>query len=93
MTMRPSRRAMTTAAITGLLLHTVVALWVWRTSDYFGRGIVITWMDFPASLAYLHLEGTPMLTWSLLAGGLQWAGIAALLTFVLGRTLRRRALR
>jgi hypothetical protein len=93
MTMRPSRRAMTTAAIAGFLLHTGMAFWVWRTWGYFGRGNVIAWMDFPASLAYLHLEGTPMLTWSLLAGGLQWAGIAALLTFFLGRTLRRRALR
>jgi hypothetical protein len=93
MTMRPSRRAMITAAVTGFLLHTVMTLWVWRTWGYFGRGNVIAWMDFPTSLAYLHLEGTPMLTWSLVAGGLQWAGIAALLTFVLGRTLRRRALR
>lgn len=93
MTMRPSRRAMTAAAIAGFLLHTGMALWVWRTWGYFGRGNVIAWMDFPASLAYLHLEGTPMLTWCLIAGGLQWAGIAALLTFFLGRTLKARALR
>jgi len=93
MTMRPSRRAMTRAAIAGFLLHTGMALWLWQTSDYFGRGIVMAWMDFPASLAYVHLEGTPLLTWSLAAGGLQWAGIAALLTFLLGRTLKARALR
>ena len=47
-------------------------------------------MDFPVSLAFLHLEGTPMLTWSLVAGGLQWAAIAALLTIWVGSTLPRR---
>jgi hypothetical protein len=88
--MRPSRRAMLTAAITVFLLHSVMALWTWETWGYFGRGNVITWMDLPVSLAYLHLEGTPMLLWSLFGGGLQWAAIAALLTFLLGRTLRRR---
>ena len=89
--MRPSRRAMLAAAITAFVLHSVMALWAWETWGYFGRGNVITWMDFPLSLAYLHLEGTPMLLWSLLGGGLQWAGLAALLTFLLGRTLRRRS--
>lgn len=93
MSLRPSRRAMIFAAVAGLLLHTVMSLWVWQTSSYLGRGIVIPLMDFPASLAYLHLEGTPLLTWSLVAGGLQWAGIAALLTFLLGWTLKARALR
>jgi hypothetical protein len=81
------------AAVAGLLLHTGMILWGWQTSGYFSRGIVVAWMDFPASLAYVHLEGTPMLAWSLAAGGLQWAGIAALLTFLLGRTLKARALR
>jgi hypothetical protein len=90
-TLRPSRRAMLAAAITVFLLHSVVALWTWETWGYFGRGNVITWMDFPLSLAYLHLEGTPMLLWSLFGGGLQWAGLAALLTFLVGRTLRRRS--
>ena len=93
MSLRPSRRAMVRAAVAGFLLHTVMALWVWETSTYLGRGLVIPWMDLPISLAYLHLEGTPLLTWSLVAGGLQWAGIAALLTFLLGRTLKARALR
>lgn len=93
MSLRPSRRAMAGAALAGLLLHTVTILWVWQTSDYFDRSLVVTWADFPASLAYLHLEGKPMLLWSLVAGGLQWAGIAALLTFLLGRTLKARTLR
>jgi hypothetical protein len=44
--------------------------------------------DFPFSLAYLHLDGAPLLTWSLLAGGLQCAVIAALLSLWLGSTVR-----
>lgn len=91
MSLRPSRRAMLGAAIAGFLLHTAMAVWAWETWGYFGRGNVITWMDFPLSLAYLHLEGTPMLLWSVFGGGLQWAAIAALLTFLLGRSLRRRS--
>ena len=93
MSLRPSRRAMVRAAVAGFLLHTVTILWVWKTSTYLGRALAVTWIDFPASLAYLHLEGRALLAWSLAAGGLQWAGIAALLTFLLGRTLKARALR
>ncbi|HEX9942004.1 MAG TPA: hypothetical protein VGG03_08310 [Thermoanaerobaculia bacterium] len=88
-TLRPSGRAGVAALIIGFLLHTVTALAVWRTWGLFGRGNVLAWIDFPISLAYLHLDGTPLLAWSLLAGGFQWAAIAALLTLWLGRTVRR----
>jgi hypothetical protein len=88
--MKPSRRAVLAAVILGVVLHTLTALWVWRSWDYFGRAGLLTWMDFPVSLAFLDLDGAPMLTWSLIAGGLQWAAIAALLTLWVGSTLHRR---
>jgi hypothetical protein len=88
--MKPSRRAVLAAVIVGVILHTITALWVWRYWGYFGRANIVVWMDFPASLAYLDLEGEPMLAWSLVAGGLQWAAIAALLTLWVGSTTHRR---
>jgi hypothetical protein len=88
--MKPSRRAVLAAVVIGVILHTVTALSVWRSWDYFGRANILVWMDFPASLAYLDLEGEPMLAWSLVAGGLQWAAIAALLTLWVGSTTHRR---
>jgi hypothetical protein len=91
MTSRPWRRAAGAAMIVGFLLHTVTAVLVWRTWGMLGRGNVLAWIDFPTSLAYLHLDGAPLLTWSLIAGGLQWALIAALLSVWLGSTLRERA--
>jgi hypothetical protein len=89
MSRRPWRRAAGSAMIVGFLLHTVTAVLVWRTWGTIGRGNVLTWIDFPVSLAYLHLDGAPFLTWSLAAGGLQWALIAALLSLWLGSTVRR----
>lgn len=88
--MKPSRRAVLAAAILAAVLHTLTALSVWQSWDYFGRAGLLTWMDFPVSLTFLHLEGPPMLAWSLVAGGFQWAAIAALLTIWLGSTLHRR---
>ncbi|HEX3131412.1 MAG TPA: hypothetical protein VH394_29005 [Thermoanaerobaculia bacterium] len=88
--MKPSRRAVLAAAILGAVLHTLTALSVWRSWDYFGRANLLTWMDFPVSLGFLDLDGGRMLAWSLVAGGLQWAAIAALLTLWLGSTLHRR---
>lgn len=85
----PSRRAILAALIIGAVLHTLTVLWVWRTWGLFGRGNILSWLDFPASLAYMHLDGDPLLTWSLLAGGLQWAVITALLTWIIGRSTRR----
>lgn len=86
---RPSRRAALGALIVGALLHTVTVLWAWRTWGLFGRGNVLAWLDFPASLAYMHLDGEPLLTWSLVAGGIQWGLIAGLLTLLVGRLARR----
>lgn len=85
--MTPSRRAVLAAVILGAVLHTLTALSVWQSWDYFGRANVLTWMDFPVSLAFLDLDGARMLSWSLVAGGLQWAAIAALLTIWIGSTL------
>ncbi|MDP9120115.1 MAG: hypothetical protein M3O15_01915, partial [Acidobacteriota bacterium] len=73
------------------LLHGLFALYAWSSWGLFARGGVIAWMDFPISLAYLGTGGGTLLAWSLLAGGAQWAGIAALLTLSLGRSARRPA--
>ena len=86
--LRPSGRAARIAAILGFLLHAVAALIVWWTWGSFGRGNVLAWIDFPVSLAFLQLDGRALLLCSLLAGGLQWAAIAALLSLFLGRTVR-----
>jgi hypothetical protein len=86
--LRPSGRAARIAFIAGFLLHTLAALTAWWTWSSFGRGNVLAWIDFPVSLAFLHLDGRPLLLWSLLAGGLQWGAIAALLSLFLGRTVR-----
>jgi hypothetical protein len=90
MILHPSGRAALKAALAVLALHTVIALGVWKTWGEFGRGNVIAWIDFPVSLAYLHLDGPPLLRWSLGAGGLQWAAIAWLLTMSLGWAARAR---
>ena len=88
--MKPSRRAVLAAVIVGVILHTITALWVWQSWDYFGRANIVVWMDLPVSLVYLDREGEEMLAWSLVAGGLQWAAIAALLTLWVGSTTHRR---
>lgn len=87
------RRAVTIAALAAFVLHSVTVIQVYRTWGFFGRGNVIAWLDFPVSLLYLQLLDRPLLTASLLAGGLQWALIAALLAFSLGRAVRRRRAR
>jgi hypothetical protein len=82
----PNRAAM----LAGFLLHTATVFGVWETWGEFGRGNVLAWIDFPVSLAFMHLDGRPLLLWSLAAGGLQWAVIAALLTLSLGWAARAR---
>ncbi|HZF14011.1 MAG TPA: hypothetical protein VFE33_34895 [Thermoanaerobaculia bacterium] len=83
------RRALRHAAIVVFCLHVVIALFAWRSWGRFGRGNILVWMDFPASLAFLQLTGGKLLAASLLLGGLQWAAVGALLTYLLGRTVRR----
>jgi hypothetical protein len=90
MTLHPSGRAARTAAIVAFLLHTLTTLVAWWTWGEFGRGNLLAWTDFPVSLAYLHLDGTPLLLCSLVAGGLQWAAVMALVTLGLGRAARAR---
>jgi hypothetical protein len=87
--MRSSWRPALGAALTGAVLHTLTVLWVWRTWGFFGRGNVIFWLDFPTALLYAQLEGGPFLLWSLLAGGLQWAVIGALVALLVGWAARR----
>lgn len=91
MILRPSGRAAVAALILGFILHALTALAVWHTWGTLGRGNVLALIDFPVSFLYLHLDGKPLLYWSLGAGGLQWAVIAALLSLWLGKTVRSRA--
>lgn len=77
------------AAVAAFLLHLAAALWVWNTWSGFGRGNVLVWMDFPSSLAFLQLRGRWLLAGSVLVGGLEWAVVAGLLTYFLGRSARR----
>jgi hypothetical protein len=86
---RTSRRAIVRAAVIGFVLHTLTVLWLWFRWDFFGRGNAIALLDLPSSFAYMHLDGGPLLTWSLVAGGLQWAAIGALVALLVGRAARR----
>jgi hypothetical protein len=84
----PMRRAVRHAATAVFCLHAAITLLAWSTWSRFGRGNILVWMDFPTSLAFLHLTGGRLLAASLVLGGLQWAAAGALLTYVLGRSLR-----
>jgi hypothetical protein len=81
-------RAAAFASAASLLLHTVAVLWAWYSWQGLGRGGVLAWIDFPSSLAYLRLRGAAKLTWSLLAGGLQWGLIGAGLSLLFGSAAR-----
>jgi hypothetical protein len=72
-----------------ILLHTFAVLWVWHSWTSFGRGGVLAWVDFPASLAYLRLRGGAKLAWSLAVGGLQWGLVGAALSLLIGTSARR----
>jgi hypothetical protein len=85
---RLGRRAVLRAAAIVVLLHTLVAIWVWNSWGQFGRDTILVWMDFPASLVYLDRADATFLAGSLLLGGLQWSLVAALLTWILGRSAR-----
>ena len=88
---RPGRRAGLLAAVLSFLLH-CLAVWVaWQTSQPLGRRNVVTWMDFPTSLLFLGRAPRVLLAWSLVAGGLQWALIGALLAALVGSSARKPA--
>jgi hypothetical protein len=86
-----ARRAATLAAVAAFVLHTVTVTFVFWSWGFFGRGNVITWLDFPVSLLYLQWTDERLLLWSVVAGGIQWTLVAALLTYWLGLAVRRRA--
>jgi hypothetical protein len=83
------RRALRHAALAVFCLHLVIALLIWFTWGRFGRGNLLVLMDLPVSLAFLQLTGGRFLAASVLLGGLQWAALGVLLTYVLGRSVRR----
>ena len=69
-------------------VHTLTVFWVWLSWGGFGRGNLLIWMDFPASLAFLQLTGRQLLLASFLLGGCQWGLLGLLLTYFLGRASR-----
>lgn len=83
-----ARKAVLHAVVAVLILHSLFAVWVWNSWGQFGRDTVLVWMDFPAALIYLDRADATFLAGSLVLGGLQWALIAALLTWILGRSAR-----
>jgi hypothetical protein len=83
------KRSVIRAAVAAYLLHALAAAWAWSRWGRLGRGTVITWVDFPSSLLFLDRTDHAFLLASLLLGGLQWTLVAALLTWSLGRAMRR----
>ncbi|HEX5761314.1 MAG TPA: hypothetical protein VF121_19175 [Thermoanaerobaculia bacterium] len=81
----------TAAAFAAVLLHTLTALWVWRSWGAFGRANVLVWADFPVSLVFLGFSDERFLTASLLLGGLQWGIIGMLLAWLVRRSARRKS--
>jgi hypothetical protein len=79
------RRIVLTCAALAAMLHTFAVAWTWLSHGPGVRGSWLVWLDLPTSLLYLHLVGTSLLPWSLLAGGLQWAATGALLAWLVGR--------
>jgi hypothetical protein len=76
------------AALAAAILHTVAVWIVWRRHGAGPGGLILFWMDFPASVAYAALEGRAFWVASYLAGGALWATAAALLTILAGRLAR-----
>lgn len=76
----------------GLILHTVAVLAVWQGWAGGSRGLWLTWMDFPLSLAWLGARGRELLVWTLCVGGLWWGLLTAGLVFFVGRFSSRQGL-
>ncbi len=77
------------AFLGAFFLHTLTVFWAWRTWGGFGRGNLLIWMDFPASLGFLQLTGRRLLLGSFLLGGLEWGLVGTAVTYLLGRAARR----
>jgi hypothetical protein len=84
------RRAVRGGLLAGLLLHSAAVAVVWRGWELGMRSVVLVWMDFPVSLLYLGFAGHRLLASSLVAGGVWWALLGALLSHWVGRVSARR---
>lgn len=84
------RNAIRHAAFAGFAIHSLAALWIWRTWDPFLAPNLLLWMSLPASLAYLSASGNSLLGLSLVFGGLEWALLGGLVAWWIGRSLHRR---
>ena len=85
------RNAIRHAALAAFLIHALAVLWIWQTWDPFGASNLLIWMSLPASLAFLGASGYALLALSLVIGGLEWALLAGLVAWWVGRSLHRRA--
>jgi hypothetical protein len=85
----PGRRAAAVAAVASFLLHALALGLTWFRGAALGRRNVLTWIDFPVSLLFFDRGTRALLPWSLLAGGLQWALIGALLAYLIGSSARQ----
>jgi hypothetical protein len=84
------RLATRRGVVAGFLLHALAAAWVFAHWGPGLRGGVLAWMDFPVSLGYLGLSGTPLLVASLLVGGAWWGLLGAVLSRALGAVVAPR---
>jgi hypothetical protein len=84
------RNAIRHAAIAGFAIHTLAALWIWQTWPAFDASNLLIWMSIPASLAFMGASGKSLLGLALLFGGLEWALLAGLVAWWVGRSLHRR---
>lgn len=86
---RPPLLAASFAA--GFFLHAVAVLILWRGWEPGLRGLWLTWVDLPLSWLWAGAPDRAILAWSLTLGGLYWGMLAAVLTWLVGRsTLGRR---
>ncbi len=81
----PLRKAIRRGALAGFVLHSLSIGWLWLNWDVTLRRTVLVWLDIPASLLYLSFASRGLLAAALLVGGLQWAVLGGLLSYLLGR--------
>ena len=84
------RRALWAAAVGAAVLHTLAVAWIWATWAVALRSGLLVWMDLPVSLLYAEAQGRGLLAASLLAGGLWWACVGALLSAAVAIVVSRR---
>jgi len=82
-----SRRVLLGCALVAFVLHSLALLWNWWvwSAEPGARGWWMVITDLPVSLLYLHHTDGRLFWWSLLLGGVQWAGTGALVAWAAWR--------